>query len=377
VVKVGTVHGKISSLVTKLVFENLKHRPIRTLLTVLAIGVQVTMMLTLVGLSRGMVEGSASRTRGIGADIMVRPTGAAIIGMSGAPMAEGVVDFLQKQPHVVLATGTVVHVYSGVDSIAGIDLPKFNAMSGGFRYLEGGPFKNPNDILVDESFARQHQLHAGNTVNLINRDWNVAGIVESGKLGRVFLPIKVLQGLTATTGKISVAYVKVDDPKNTRTIVEQLKAKLPDNPVYAMEDFLALVSVDHIPGLSQFIKVIVGLSVVFGFLVVFLAMYTAVLERTREIGILKALGASPGYIIRLLLHETVLISIIGSIIGILLTYGTRWIIMTKYPASLTQVIVPDWWPNAALISLLGAVMGALYPGMKAARQDAIEALSYE
>jgi ABC-type transport system, involved in lipoprotein release, permease component len=73
----------------------------------------------------------------------------------------------------------------------------------------------------------------------------------------------------------------------------------------------------------------------------------------------------------------VLISIIGSIIGILLTYGTRWVIMTKYPASLTQVIVPDWWPNAALISLLGAVLGAMYPGLKAARQDAIEALSYE
>ncbi|HUS06952.1 MAG TPA: FtsX-like permease family protein [Bryobacteraceae bacterium] len=343
----------------------------------LAIGVQVTMMLTLVGLSRGMVEGSANRTRGVGADIMVRPTGAAIIGMNGAPMPEGIVDFLQKQPHVALATGTVVHVYSGVDSITGLDLPKFNAMSGGFRFIEGGTFQTPNDILIDESFARQHKLNAGGTVNLMNRDWHVAGVVESGKLGRVFLPIKVLQELTAATGKITVAYVKVDDPRNTRAVVDQIHAKIPDNPVYAMEDFLALVSVDNIPGLNSFIRVIVGLSVIFGFLVVFLAMYTAVLERTREIGILKALGASPGYIIRLLLHETVLIAVIGSIVGILLTYGTRWIIMARYPASLTQVIVPDWWPNAALISLLGAVLGAMYPGLKAARQDAIEALSYE
>jgi putative ABC transport system permease protein len=104
-------------------------------------------------------------------------------------------------------------------------------------------------------------------------------------------------------------------------------------------------------------------------------MYTAVLERTREIGVLKAIGASPGFILNVLLRETTLLAVLGSIIGILFTYGTRWVIATFTP--LIQAIVPDWWPIAAGIALVGALLGAAYPGLKAARQDAIEALSYE
>jgi putative ABC transport system permease protein len=123
--------------------------------------------------------------------------------------------------------------------------------------------------------------------------------------------------------------------------------------------------------------VIIGLSIVVGFLVVFLSMYTAVLERTREVGILKALGASPGYVLNIIFRETVLLAVAGSVIGILLTYGSRWAIMTLVPSSLTQKIVPGWWPIAGAISVVGALLGSMYPAWKAARQDAIEALSYE
>jgi putative ABC transport system permease protein len=113
-----------------------------------------------------------------------------------------------------------------------------------------------------------------------------------------------------------------------------------------------------------------------GFLVVFLSMYTAVLERTREIGILKALGASPGYVLGILLRETALLAVAGSITGILMTYGTQWLINT-FVSEMRQQIVPDWWPIAALIAITGAMLGAAYPGLKAARQDAIEALAYD
>jgi len=110
--------------------------------------------------------------------------------------------------------------------------------------------------------------------------------------------------------------------------------------------------------------------------VVFLSMYTAVLERTREIGILKALGASPGYILGILVRETILLAVAGTVAGILMSYGTRALMQVMAP-TMTQVIVPDWWPWAALISLVGSLIGALYPGLKAARQDAIEALAYD
>ena len=117
-------------------------------------------------------------------------------------------------------------------------------------------------------------------------------------------------------------------------------------------------------------------TVIWGLLVVFQTMYTAVLQRTREIGILKALGASPGYILGVLLREAVLLAVVGAIAGILMTYGTR-ALMHRFVPTLTQAIVPDWWWRALLISLTAAILGALYPGLKAARQDAIEALAYD
>jgi putative ABC transport system permease protein len=364
-------------LVTKLVIENLKHRPIRTLLTVLAIGLQVTLVLTIVGLSRGLIEASKVRTRGVGADILVRPPGSAVIGMSGAPMPEGVVALLQKQPHVSIAQGIVFHPIGGLESITGIDLDKFDKMSGGLDYRKGGPFQGPDDILIDENFADQRKLDVGQTVELANHQWTVRGIVGPGKLSKVFAQKAILQNLTSNTGKISMVYVKVDNAANVGPVIQQLKTLLEGYQVYSMDEFLSLITPDNFPGLNAFIATIVGLAIVFGFLVVFLAMYTAVLERTREIGILKALGASPAYIIGMLMRETVLLAIIGSVIGIGLSYVAKWVLTALVPSSLAVVSVPDWWWRAAIISLAGAVFGAIYPGTKAARQDTIEALAYE
>jgi putative ABC transport system permease protein len=122
--------------------------------------------------------------------------------------------------------------------------------------------------------------------------------------------------------------------------------------------------------------VVIGLAVIVGFLVVFLSMYTAVLERTREIGILKALGATPGYIMAILMRETLVLAAAGAIAGILMSYGTQWLLKISVP-TMPMLIVYSWWPWAAIIALTGSLIGAIYPGLKASRQDAIEALAYD
>lgn len=342
-----------------------------------AIGVQVTMVLTLVGLSRGMLEDQQNRAKAVGADILIRAKGSSAIGSGSTNFNAKFLDFVRSQPHVKAVTGALISPTGGVSSITGLDLKSFNEVSGGFDYVQGRPFQGPGEVIVDTYYAQEHKLGLGSILKSLDHDWKVVGIIEPGKLARVIIPLDVLQDLTANNGKLTILYVKLDDPNLTNQMVDAFKAKLDGWPIYSMKEYISLFSVSRVPGLQEFIAVIIGLGVVVGFLVVFLSMYTAVLERTREIGVLKALGASPAYILSILLRETALLAIIGSILGILLTYATQWTIKSLIPGSLSQAIVPDWWPRAAAIALAGALLGAAYPGMKAARQDAIEALSYE
>jgi putative ABC transport system permease protein len=364
-------------LVNKLVIENLKYRPIRTALSVVAIGLEVAMMLTIVGLSEGMLADLQQRARGIGADIIIRPPGSSALSLSSAPLPQKLVDWVEQQPHVEMAVGAMTHPVAGLTTMTGIDLDRFTRMSGGFRYEAGNPPRQPNEILVDTYYARQNKLRVGSIVKFWNRGWRVSGIIEQGKLARLAMPLAVLQDVASSTGKISQIYAKVDDPEEIDGVIADLKSKLVGYPIYSVPEFVSLFAVDKVPGLREFIGVIIGLSVAVGFLVVFLSMYTAVLERTREIGILKALGASPVFVLGILLRETLLLAIFGSALGIGFSYVTRWLIMTLVPASLSQIIVYGWWPIAGAIALAGALVGAAYPGWRAARQDPIEALSYE
>ena len=363
-------------MTNKLVFENLKHRPVRTLLGVIAIAVQVTMVLTLVGLSEGMLNEQASRARGVGADILIRPPGGSIIA-SGGQMDARFIPFIDKEPHVTAATGALIFGTDLFNYLTGVDLATFDRLNGGFRFVHGGPFQRPDDVLIDEVYAGQHKLHVGDTITNTNHAWRVSGIYEPGMLARMVVPLATLQDLTGNTGKVSTMYVKVDNAANIPGVIAELSDKLKTYKVYSMEDYTSLFSAANIPMLTDFIWVVVGVGVLVGFLVVFLSMYTAVLERTREIGVLKALGASPGYILNILLRETVLLAIAGSILGILLSYVTRFIIRDLVRSSLIQAIVPRWWLPAAGIAIVGALLGCLYPGLKAARQDAIEALAYD
>ena len=310
----------------------------------------------------------------------MKPPEASLISFSTASMAGKMVDYFRDLPHVVQVMGTVVvPTGTGLNTVTGIDLDEFNKMSGGFKYLAGGPFHGSEDIIVDQYYARQEGLHVGSTAKVLNRPWRVCGIVEPGKLARIVLPLRRLQELSASTNKLTQIFVKLDNPDRTPQVIAALKQtkELDKYHIYSIAELTSLYSVNNVPGLRAFIGVIIALSIVVGFLVVFLSMYTAVLERTREIGILKALGASPAYVLNVIFRETTLLAIVGSATGILLTYGTRWAIMTFVPASLSQKIVPDWWPIAGGIAIAGALMGAMYPAWKAARQDAIEALSYE
>jgi putative ABC transport system permease protein len=366
-------------VVFRLVWENVRFRPVRTLLSILLIALPVTLILTLVGLSRGFVEGSEKRAEGVGADILFRPKGTTLLSsFNGAPLSEKFVDQLANEPHVAATTGVAYQLVGGAfDSFAGIDQASFIHLSGPFVFLQGHGIEKPDDILLDQYYADQSHVRAGGKLKVLNKVWNVAGIVEGGKLAHLFVQIQVLQDLVGSAGKVSQIYLKLDDPRNTDLVKKQLEAKYEGYPIYSMKELEAYYSVDNIPLLKYFTYAVLGIGVLIGFLVVWMSMYMAVLQRTREIGILKSLGASKGFVMGIILAEAFALGLGGTVAGVALSFGTRWLMNALMPASLPQAIVPDWWPIAGLIAVGGALLGSLYPGMLAVRQDPIEALAYE
>jgi putative ABC transport system permease protein len=365
-------------VIQKLVWENVKHRPLRTFLSALLIGIPVTLVLTLAGLTKGMIEDNNKRIRGVGADVMIRPKDSNFMSLGTEGMTDKIVNLVRQQPHVKLATGILVHSLGSMfTSFAGIDLNEFNAMSGGLEYLAGGPFHRPDEVIIDEFFAKEQKKQVGSEIDLLHQKMRVSGIVKPGKLNRVFMDLRSLQDLLGSRNGVNIIYVKVDAQENIKTVIDELKAQLVDYPIYSMDEATALYSYDSVPALRMFSNIVVGIAIFIGFAVVCLSMYMAVLQRTREIGILKSLGASRWYVINIILREAVLLAIVGTILGIGMSYAAKWAIQTFVPATFPPAVDPSWWPAAAGIALVGAVLGALYPGMHAASMDPIEALSYE
>jgi putative ABC transport system permease protein len=365
-------------VITKLTFANLAHRPVRTLLSILAIAIEVTMILTLVGVSNGTLHESARRAKGTGADILVRAPGAAgAFTMSSAPMTDKFVDVLRQEPHITMATGTMVQPLELFDTLTGLDMEQFSRMSGGFRFVAGGAPVDDHDLIVDAPYAREKHLNVGSVLSLINHKWHVSGIYEPGKLARICVKLAVLQQLTGSPHHLSQIYLKVDDPAKAQQIVDALRVKYPGYPIYTLEYYTSLLSVSSLGLLRNFTYVVIGVAMIVGFIVVFMAMYTAVLERTREIGILKAVGGSSGMILGMLLRETLMLALIGAVAGIVLTYGTQFVIVHFAPGGMYQETVYSWWPVTTAIAVAGSMLGAVVPGIKAVRQDATEALSYE
>ena len=364
-----------------MIVGNLVHRPLRSLISVVAVALEVTLILLIVGLSLGMLQDSRTRTAGIGADVLVLPPGSSFIaGLTGAPMPVKIGEVLAKLPHVTRVAPVITQISSSgsLEIIAGIDLPSYESMSSGFHYLEGGPFQGPNDVLVDDLFAKSKHARVGDAIEILNNKFRICGIVERGKGARKFVPLSTLQDLIGARDKATIFYLKLDDPANADTIVDEIK-HVPGMERYvanSMAAYLAMMTTSNYPGLSTFIKVVVGISVVIGFIVIFQAMYTAVMERTREIGILKSMGASKLYIVNVVLRETVLLALGGIVLGIAVSLAARAALAQKFP--LLQVVVAGGWIlRATLIAIAGAIAGALYPAFKAAQKDPIDALAYE
>jgi putative ABC transport system permease protein len=366
-------------MIQYMIMQNVLHRPLRTLITVIAVAVEVTLVIIVVGLTSGLLLESAKRTEGVGADIMLQaPNASMFMAFGAAPMPIAIGDKLAQLEFVqaVAPVFTQFNSVNGLDLVFGIEPESFKQVSGGFVFHSGHDLQEPNDILVDDIYSQAKHVKLGDKMYLLGHDWHVAGIVEHGKGSRLFVMRDTLQDLAGAKDKATVFFVKSDRTDHTPAVADEIHSLLPNYTIRQLKDFVSLMTSSNLPGLGIFINVMIGLAVAIGFLVIFLSMYTTVIERTKEIGVLKSLGASKAYIVEIVLSETALLCLLGAAAGIALAFTTRAILLKLFPA-LTVLMPVKWLAIASAIAVVGGLLGAAYPAWIASRKDPVDALAYE
>ena len=360
------------------ILRNLLHRPMRTLIGALGVAVEVALVILIVGLTSGLLSETAKRIEGIGADIMLQPPSASFLFAFGsAPMPIKIADKLAEMKYVK-AVAPVLFQFntSGVEVVYGIQPESFRAVSGGFVFLQGHELEGPDDLLVDDIAAKTKGIVLGQTYRIFDHDWHVVGIVEHGKGSRLFVPLATLQELVGARDKATIFFIKCTRSEHTDDVMENMRHIFPGYTIRPLKDYMSLMTSTNIPGLEAFIDAMILLAISIGLLVILLTMYTTVIERTRDIGVLKSLGANHWFVIRALLSESAALCLLGVGVGIGLSYVVRAGFVWKFP-TLTILITLDWILRDAAIALFGAVLGASYPAWMASRKDAVEALSYD
>src|SRR6267378_3082421 len=329
-----TYDGPFSLL--QMFWGSITARPLRSFLSVIAIAIQVILVLMIVGLTSGVISEWGKRVEGVGADILTEPK------------------------HLVM--------------VYGIDFQSFNALSKGFLFRDGRPFEGPDEVIADDIIAQTRHLKVGSQITLLNRAFTVSGIVAHGKGARYFIPIRAAQEIAGAEKRVSMFYVRSKgDTEATRA---QILKFMPEYSVRSLSEYVTLMNSSNLPQLRPFTRTMVALGIVVSFLVVLLNMHTMVMERTREIGILKALGFSRFDVVRMLLGETLMLTLMGTGLGITLTFLTQAILKQTNPG-LTILISPAWIFSATALAFVGAAMGAVYPALRAASYDPVVALAYE
>lgn len=359
----------------QLIWGNLRARPVRTILSLLAVALQVFLLLIMMGLTDGIVKEWGKRIEGIGANLLVQQPGASMfLAFSRAVLPEE----MGSQLAVIEGVASVAPVLAMVNNdsltiIYGIDYDSFNRLGGGFLFHQGGPFQQSYDVIVDDIKATSKGLKVGHTITLLDHRFRVVGIVEHGRGARFFIPLKTVQELLDVK-TVSMFWVKTTDPPGQ--VKERIAQVFPRHVIRLMDEYLSLMVSDNLPEMKPFVRAIVLVGLVITFLVVLLSMYTVVLERTREIGILKALGASRWSIVALLFEEAMTIGVAGALVGIGASYGTEALLTWLRPT--LQIDIGGMWVvQGVLLALLGCALGSVYPALRAAAADPVAALAYE
>jgi len=356
------------------------HRPARTLVSIIGIGIGILLIVFTVGLANGSLRERADRDKNVGAEIMFMAEGS--FGMSGIdprlPLSsradvekvDGVasaIPFLQKS---IPATDGL----TGSRLLDGINFDEYAGMAG-LQIVQGRKFTDGTDeMMSDSAWLERRHMKIGDKFQIYERDFTVVGTYEPSAGARIKIPFTTMQEQLGSQGKVSALLVKLKPGYTEDAIGTALAEKFPGSQIIRTRELEELY-MQGVPALNVFLDVVIGVAAAISGLIILLTMYTTVTERTRQIGVLKSLGMSNTNIGWTIVQEAILISLGGVVFGVLATFLLK-LVLTKW-TTLSVAIEPRIVLTIIVIGIASGILGALYPGLRAARLDAVEALNYD
>ena len=361
----------------KLVFSNLLQRPTRTCVSVIAVALGVALLLVTLGLSYGQLVDMAERTQGIGGDFILQPSDASLIfALNSGTIPVRVNKVIEEVDGVEAATPILAKFLGDQFHIVfGIDPESFGRVNRTLSFVEGGRFSGPREVIIDTIYANSRKLATDDPLHILGNQFTVSGVFRQGIGARVLLPLTTLQELNGTPDKATMFFIRAKEEVPLEQVYDSLKERFENYKLIKAAELQGLV-MENTPVIKEFLSAMVFISVIISFLIILLAMYSTITERTREIGILKSMGASRTYIIRLILNESLLICLAGVGLGFVLTSVVLQLVVSAFP-TVPVTITLFWRITAPVMAVIGGSLGALYPAIKATRMDPVKALGYE
>ena len=395
---------------------NLLHHKLRSVLSAAGIGIGIFMLLTLTGLSRGSLGEVADRWEAVNAELIVYPRdwGENITTLTGIGLSDRYAEKLRAwDPNLVrdvvpvflwqMRIGGQGHLAAGVDAAQWPALVGGRKLSAGRPCDPGGEFAawlekklltpsdDPNTVLdispaelearggmelvIDDRLARNGHLHAGDVVEAANHRWHIVGVVPAGGMTRVYMPRRTAQFLfgSGSIGKSTLLFVKLSAGAEPAKVATQLHLAT-GQEVVQVSQYRQMLQ-QKLGIMYVYVDAVNAIALVISFLFIMVTLYTMVLQRTREIAILRSLGASRWYVLRGVLAEAMLLAGAGAGAGIALSFPSGWLIQTF---SLYAVTITLPWVGIALAAAAaGALLAGLYPAWRATKVDVVQALTLE
>jgi putative ABC transport system permease protein len=361
-----------------LITANIRSRPTRTFISILAVALGVVLMLIIGGITSGTLNDYIGRTMGVGADFILQPSGSSIFyAFSSAALPARLAGKL-LEVHGVHAVAPVLAKFSSSDFglVFGIELESYNKFPGRLQIVAGRESLADYEAIVDELFARSNNVGPGMPLTILDHQFTISAVCRPGAVVRVFVPLKTLQDINGTPDKATIMFIKAAPKAELGAVEQELRRTYVGYTLTSTKDASVLLSDTRMPGLREFRFTVVLVSMLISFMVILLAMYTTIFERTREIGILKSLGASRRFIVAMILKESAMICCLGVLLGIGISEIIRKAIISAFPTLQVAMTASDII-YGCILGLVGGTLGALYPAYKAARMDPVKALSYE